>query len=222
MPDRLSLVLPSAFHTLTTPGPADFALVTLSANASGYIHSLVLELSRPKGNDGTLWANDTITGEPYITYCILCSAGKACNSTGLTAPDVLCAEGYFCKLGAADPMPYCAAGEGLCTYGVCPVGHYCPTGTADPVVCPPGEWLALRESSTIYFGRHAEASVNEARDKFRCGEAVRHRPICCLNPDIDDTKCVVFYTVCKHFRTPNGSKSRPICLLPVSPESLPL
>lgn len=97
-------------------------------------------------NDGDHWANNTITGEPYRTYCTLCPAGMACNTTGLTAPDVLCAEGYFCKLGAPDPMPYCQAGEGLCTYGVCPAGHYCPTGTSVPVVCPPGEVVCTHAS----------------------------------------------------------------------------
>ncbi|CAN0384375.1 unnamed protein product, partial [Ectocarpus sp. 12 AP-2014] len=75
------------------------------------------------------------------TYCTLCSAGKTCNSTGLTSPDLLCAEGYFCKLGASDPLPYCEAGEGLCTFGVCPAGHYCPMGTSDPIVCPPGTYM---------------------------------------------------------------------------------
>ena len=96
-------------------------------------------LSPLQGNTGDLWANDTITGVLYRSYCTLCPAGKACNSTGLETWDVLCEEGYFCKLGAKDPMPYCEAGEGLCTYGVCPAGHYCPTGTSDPIVCPPGE-----------------------------------------------------------------------------------
>lgn len=90
-------------------------------------------------NDGNVWANDTITGSPYRTYCTLCSAGNACNATGLTEPDFLCTEGYFCKLGASDSMPYCEAGE-LCTYGVCPAGHFCSTGTSDPEVCPPGAY----------------------------------------------------------------------------------
>ncbi|CAN0388059.1 unnamed protein product, partial [Laminaria digitata] len=80
-----------------------------------------------------------VTGDPYRSYCTLCPATTACNSTGLSAPDVLCAEGYFCKLGAASPYPYCEAGEGLCEYGVCPAGHYCPTGNSDPVTCAPGK-----------------------------------------------------------------------------------
>lgn len=123
----------------------DFALIICKR----YNQISMLLFSNPpvfKGNDGDHWANDTITGEPYRTYCTLCSAGYACNATGLTTPDVLCAGGYFCKLGAADPLPYCAEGEGLCTYGVCPAGHYCPTGTSDPVVCPPGEGPAFRRN----------------------------------------------------------------------------
>eukprot|EP00752_Nemacystus_decipiens_P010330 g9202.t1 len=94
-----------------------------------------------ESNEGDIWANDTVTGQLYQTYCTLCPAGKACNSTGLTTWDVLCEEGYFCKLGAKDPMPYCEAGEGLCDYGVCPAGFYCPTGISDPIVCPPGTYM---------------------------------------------------------------------------------
>ncbi|CAM9393726.1 unnamed protein product, partial [Sphacelaria rigidula] len=92
-------------------------------------------------NDGDVWYNDTITGIPYRTYCFLCPATYACNSTGLVEPDHLCSAGYFCKLGAVSPEPYCEIGEGLCDYGVCPAGHYCPQGTSDPVTCDPGTYM---------------------------------------------------------------------------------
>lgn len=109
-----------------------------------------------QGNDGELWANNTVTGAPYRTYCLLCSAGNACNATGLTEPDLKCAEGHFCKLGAYGPMPYCEAGEGLCTYGVCPAGHYCELGTSDPVVCPPGVLLALSTATSFILNKRTE------------------------------------------------------------------
>ncbi|CAN0256704.1 unnamed protein product, partial [Hapterophycus canaliculatus] len=84
---------------------------------------------------------NTVTGFPYRTYCTLCPAGYACNATGLTAADSVCGAGYFCKLGASDPMPYCEAGEGLCAFGVCPAGNFCPPRTSDPFVCPPGTYM---------------------------------------------------------------------------------
>lgn len=116
-------------------------------------------------NDGDVWANDAITGAPYRTYCTLCSAGSACNSTGLTEPDVLCTEGYFCKLGASDSKPYCEAGEGMCTYGVCPAGHFCPTGTSDPEECPPGAYYCCSSLFFFFFNGRQHPFIPRLRSK---------------------------------------------------------
>lgn len=136
----------------------------------------------PKANTGNIWYNDTITGEPYRTYCTLCPATFACNSTGLTAPDVLCAEGYFCKLGSSAPQPYCQAGEGLCQYGICPEGNYCPTGTSDPISCPPGE--GVRGSANN--GRRGDERVSSVENIYkRLGTEFSGR----MNPSVP-VKCV--------------------------------
>ena len=74
-------------------------------------------------------------------YCNLCGAGKSCESTGMTAPsNVLCAPGYFCKLGAPTSTPYCTSPYCANMYGICPVGNYCPAGTIDPITCPDGSY----------------------------------------------------------------------------------
>ena len=111
-----------------------------------------------KANDGDIWYNNTITGDSFRSYCTLCPATYACNATGLAEPDTMCAEGYFCKLGASSPTPYCEAGEKLCDYGVCPQGHYCLKGVSDPQTCPPGN--RERESCSEKLGWRAPLDIN--------------------------------------------------------------
>ena len=56
--------------------------------------------------------------------CLPCTPGFACVGPGLTAPNEVCMEGYFCRGGAYSNQPK----DGGLTGDPCPVGHYCPTG----------------------------------------------------------------------------------------------
>lgn len=149
------------------PSPGSVPL-PYPASARG---ALCLVRAHPrKGNDGDVWYNDTSTGASYRTYCYLCPATYACNSTGLSEPDVLCGEGYYCKQGAESPTPTCQAGSGMCDYGICPEGHYCPTGTSDPVICPAGERRSGPQSQRVETTNPVGGS-----QRSRCGEPSKTR-----------------------------------------------
>ena len=57
--------------------------------------------------------------------CTQCDPGKVCNGEALLEPNGICAEGYYCKLGAKVDKP----ADGGATGDPCTLGHYCPTGT---------------------------------------------------------------------------------------------
>ena len=70
------------------------------------------------------------------SQCRACTAGRYCDSEGLTKPSGLCDAGHFCSGGAIESNP---VGK---SYGdVCYAGHYCPNGTATPHKCPLGTYL---------------------------------------------------------------------------------
>ena len=69
-----------------------------------------------------------------ISSCISCSAGWACNSTGLSTPSFPCAAGYYCSSGAYTTEPTGNSHNG----GICPPGMYCPTQSSYPLPCNAG------------------------------------------------------------------------------------
>ena len=70
----------------------------------------------------------------------VCSAGYACTSFGLAAPDVSCAAGYFCPEGSILPDNI---------ENVCPIGFFCPEGSMYPLACPVGTYSDLGGISEI-------------------------------------------------------------------------
>ncbi|RUS80256.1 hypothetical protein EGW08_011985, partial [Elysia chlorotica] len=73
-------------------------------------------------------------GAQNVTWCVLCTSGKFCNSSGLSAPDGYCDEGYYCPEGQTvrNPSPY-----------LCSPGHYCTVGSSIEAVCPSGQYQDL-------------------------------------------------------------------------------
>lgn len=69
--------------------------------------------------------------------CTPCDGGKVCRGTNLTAPNDVCAPGYFCSSGIDSTTPYmtnltqCPLLEfPIIPYGgPCPIGTYCEQGS---------------------------------------------------------------------------------------------
>ena len=118
--------------------------------AAGYYCTINSTTDRPSGVGGDKcspghyclegsWAEDPCppghylpsTGAKNITYCLLCTAGKFCNSSGLDQPEGDCNAGYYCPEGqtVANPNAY-----------PCPAGYYCEVGSAAPQLCPSGTY----------------------------------------------------------------------------------
>ena len=57
--------------------------------------------------------------------CSACDGGWACIGHGLTAPNNICAAGWYCTSGAYTTKPE----DGGTTGDPCPIGKYCPEGT---------------------------------------------------------------------------------------------
>jgi len=81
------------------------------------------------------------------TEPIPCDPGRACTTTGLSAPDADCAAGSYCLSGAASNTPT----DGV-TGDICFTGHYCPgystPGTGIyPIPCPIGTYNDLEGKS---------------------------------------------------------------------------
>ena len=72
--------------------------------------------------NGTYSNSVALTDE---SNCTLCDPGDVCNGFALTAPNGICAAGYFCRLGASNDMPNDAGATGA----PCTSGHFCPEGT---------------------------------------------------------------------------------------------
>ncbi|RUS80927.1 hypothetical protein EGW08_011308, partial [Elysia chlorotica] len=94
----------------------------------------------PEGSpEGTHCPNGTysnVTGLHSESQCISCDPGRVCSGSGLTAPNGLCAAGYYCRGSAYTDRPR----DGGATGDVCPKGHYCPEGTGEPNTCIPGSF----------------------------------------------------------------------------------
>ncbi|GFS22362.1 fibrillin-1-like [Elysia marginata] len=83
-------------------------------------------------------ATTTITSSSLQSesQCIPCDPGRVCSGSGLTAPNGLCAAGYYCRGSAYTDKPR----DGGATGDFCPKGHYCPEGTGEPNTCIPGSF----------------------------------------------------------------------------------
>jgi hypothetical protein len=104
-----------------------------------------------------------------LSDCSLCTPGRHCNVSGLTAPTGVCDAGYYCITASQSPHPtpddwtggicppahYCPAGSpsalpctagtyanrtGLIACDPCPAGYYCPAAQRDPTLCPIGSY----------------------------------------------------------------------------------
>lgn len=77
-------------------------------------------------------------GLSNFTECTPCSGGKVCSVSGLTEPDDVCLQGYYCTSGAKTETgtPGALGGSG----DLCPAGSYCPTGSSSPQQCPSGTY----------------------------------------------------------------------------------
>lgn len=75
------------------------------------------------------------TGLKAESECTPCTAGKFCETPGLSAPTGDCQAGYYCIEGAwiATPM------DGT-TGNICSVGSYCPMGSIATTPCPAGTY----------------------------------------------------------------------------------
>ena len=79
-------------------------------------------------------------GDKHNFTCTPCTNSNTCTTTGLSAPDGNCGQGYWCNLGATESnaacsLPYC---ENM--FGICPANSYCPANSHTPVSCPAGTY----------------------------------------------------------------------------------
>ncbi|GIQ81354.1 hypothetical protein KIPB_002301, partial [Kipferlia bialata] len=92
---------------------------------------------------GTFRADE---GGVSIDDCTSCTAGMACTTSGLSAPDATCLAGYYCKGGAQvrDPI-------GLSdTQGdICPAGSYCEAQSETHTPCSPGYWSSTLGNTSV-------------------------------------------------------------------------
>ncbi|KAI0228985.1 hypothetical protein LSAT2_020568 [Lamellibrachia satsuma] len=73
-----------------------------------------------------------------ITYCLLCTAGKFCNISGLPQPQGFCSPGFYCPEGQTVPDP---------NEYPCPLGYFCVEGSPSPQICPSGTYQDEMRSS---------------------------------------------------------------------------
>lgn len=103
----------------------------------------------PIGNGGSRCTKGNYC-EPGSAFQLPCPPGLACPNDGMSLADAktfLCAEGYYCLVGATTTSPKIVSLEGG---NICPAGHYCPSpdpeytdynrGTSVPHPCPPGTY----------------------------------------------------------------------------------
>lgn len=93
----------------------------------------------PSGNYCPEGSMDPIACEPGTYYggiqatnpsaCVSCTAGKFCNTSGLSAPDGVCSAGYYCPGGQSVGTPS--------SHG-CPLGNKCIKGSDSPTKCESG------------------------------------------------------------------------------------
>lgn len=63
-----------------------------------------------------------------VAKCKKCDKQKFCDSYGLSRPQGLCGDGFFCIIGSPFKKPVNATAN----YGPCPPGHYCKDGLSKP------------------------------------------------------------------------------------------
>lgn len=71
------------------------------------------------------------TGATNESYCLNCTAGSYCNSTGQYAVSDSCGTGYYCPEGQQEKFP---------PKYICPKGHYCKEGYPLPRRCENGTY----------------------------------------------------------------------------------
>lgn len=90
-----------------------------------------------------------VPGNAQLAHCDLCSAGRFCEGSGLTATSGPCRSGFYCQRGCTSPTPVTGVtsmlvntslGAEVLSVGgdVCPAGHVCGNGTVIPQPCPAG------------------------------------------------------------------------------------
>ncbi|KAM8927608.1 uncharacterized protein RCH25_007839 [Pelodytes ibericus] len=79
------------------------------------------------------------SGNTDIPSCTPCPSGMYCGKPGLSEPEGLCQEGYYCKRGSNTSNPV-----DLPFGDICPAGYFCSKGIKRP--CPPGTWNDRREA----------------------------------------------------------------------------
>ncbi len=81
------------------------------------------------------------------TDCTVCTAGKSCNSRGLTTPTITCPAGYYCVAGTSTEFKT-----------PCPIGAYCPSGSSTYTVC----------ADKTYQNNPASTQCIDCPERFYC------------------------------------------------------
>ncbi|GMH73236.1 hypothetical protein TL16_g06129 [Triparma laevis f. inornata] len=89
------------------------------------------------------------TGSWNITQCIPCSAGNACNGTGLVAPSSPSAPGHYCGSTCVTTTPLGDWANGDVN-GICPIGYFCPENSVQPQKCAASTFMNHTGSSSCY------------------------------------------------------------------------
>ena len=79
------------------------------------------------------------TGNSHLDNCTGCLEGYACSQLGLSTPNEICSEGYYCPTGQQTSKP---------PDFICPLGHKCPEGSATSVLCESGQYQDVMGSAT--------------------------------------------------------------------------
>ena len=114
---------------------------------------------------GTFSASTGLTAQ---SGCTACTAGKYCESHGLTAVTGDCAAGYFCEANAISSMP--SNDSANYEFGPCKRGHYCPPQTGAANACPNGTYFdglgadAESDCKPCLPGQYCEGTGNEVPD----------------------------------------------------------
>ncbi|KAF4141759.1 hypothetical protein GN958_ATG09004 [Phytophthora infestans] len=108
------------------------------------------------------------TQNANASYCLSCSPGFICSTSGIVTPFEKCPAGFICPGGessATQPCPKgsecpegsfeprsCPAGtfadeKGLASCKLCPERYYCEAGSGTPQICPQGYYCPLQTPS---------------------------------------------------------------------------
>ena len=120
------------------PGNPQSTFPTLLCAAGYYCIRGALTSSPSDGTTGYYCPTGTYC-PAGTSYPIPCDPGKACTSTGLSAPNGNCAAGHYCPGGTKVVSPTSLASH---NGDDCPAGYYCPANTAYPIPCPQGRYYS--------------------------------------------------------------------------------